>query len=102
MTVKASRSAAMTVPPFNTPRRPSMWAVGQSERLHSVRLRTLPPSRVALAQQDRGRRVPIPNSFDVHAAPCAHPAKAYKSQIWNYMATTCTHEAMADLDDTTS
>ena len=29
---------------------------------------------VALAQQDRGRRVPIPNSFDVHAAPCAHPA----------------------------
>ena len=43
---------------------------------------------VALAQQDRGRRVPIPNSFDVHAAPCAHPAKTYKSQIWNYMATT--------------
>ena len=37
--------AEMTVPPFNTPRSPSMWAMGQSDRLHRVRLRTLPPSR---------------------------------------------------------
>ena len=45
--VKASRStAAMTVPPFNTPRRPSMWAVGQSEKIAQCALtRTLPPSR---------------------------------------------------------
>src|SRR4051812_3491672 len=45
MTVKASRSAGMTVPPLSTPRRPAMWAAGQSERLQRVRLRTLPPSR---------------------------------------------------------
>ena len=29
--VNASRSGAMTVPPFSTPRRPSIWAMGQSE-----------------------------------------------------------------------
>ena len=29
---------------------------------------------VALAQQDRRRRVPIRNSFDVHGEACAHPA----------------------------
>jgi hypothetical protein len=45
VTVKASRSAAMTVPPLSTPRSPSMWAVGQSDRLQRVRLRTLPCSR---------------------------------------------------------
>src|SRR4051794_30831535 len=42
VTVKASRSAGMTTPPFNTPRRPSIWAWGQSDRLQRVRLRTLP------------------------------------------------------------
>ena len=62
----------VTVPPFNTPRRPSMWAVGQSERLHSVRATHLAAFAVALAQQDRGRRVPIPNSFDVHAGMLVH------------------------------
>ena len=36
---------------------------------------------VALAQQDRGGRVPIRNGFDVHGEACAHPAGAYKSQI---------------------
>jgi hypothetical protein len=45
VTVKASRSAAMTVPPLSTPRRPSTWTAGQSDRLQRVRLRTLPPSR---------------------------------------------------------
>ncbi len=43
--VKASRSAGITVPPLSTPRRPSIWASGQSDRLHSVRFRTLPFSR---------------------------------------------------------
>jgi hypothetical protein len=42
VTVTASRSAGMTVPPLSTPRRPSTWAAGQSERLQRVRLRTLP------------------------------------------------------------
>ncbi len=36
---------------------------------------------IALAQQDRGRRVPIRNGFDVHGEACAHPVAAYKSQI---------------------
>jgi hypothetical protein len=35
----------MTVPPLSTPRSPSMWAAGQSDRLQRVRLRTLPCSR---------------------------------------------------------
>ena len=39
------KEGAMTVPPRSTPRKPSMVAVGQSDRLHRVRLRTLPPSR---------------------------------------------------------
>jgi hypothetical protein len=45
VTVKASRSAGMTVPPLSRPRRPSIWAVGQLDRLHRVRLWTLPFSR---------------------------------------------------------
>ena len=36
---------------------------------------------VALAQENRRRRVPIRNGFDVHGEACAHPAGAYKSQI---------------------
>src|SRR3954447_6360396 len=45
VTVKASCSAGMTVPPLSTPRKPSTWAGDQPERLHSVRLRTLPAWR---------------------------------------------------------
>jgi hypothetical protein len=45
VTVKASCSSGMTVPPLSTPRRPSTWAEDQSERLHRVRLRTLPSWR---------------------------------------------------------
>jgi putative DNA primase/helicase len=41
----ANLSAGMTVPPLSTPRSPAMWASGQSDRLHSVRLCTLPFSR---------------------------------------------------------
>ena len=36
---------------------------------------------VALAQQDRGGRVPIRNGFDVHGEAWAHPSGRYKSQI---------------------
>src|SRR3954470_6942535 len=45
VTVKASCPAGMTVPPLSPPRSPSMCAGDQSERLHSVRLRTLPSWR---------------------------------------------------------
>jgi hypothetical protein len=36
---------AMTVLPLSTPCKPSIWAVSQSERLHNVRLHTLPFSQ---------------------------------------------------------
>ena len=86
MTVKASRSAAMTVPPFNTPRRPSMWAVGQSE--DCTVCAHLAAFAVALAQQDRAGGEFRFRTASTYMPHHAHPAKAYKSQIWNYMATT--------------
>ena len=42
---------------------------------------------IALAQQDRGGRVPVGDGFDIHGGSMSTPAPAYKSQILDYMAT---------------
>jgi hypothetical protein len=44
-TVNAAWSPATTVPPLSRALKPATSAGGQALRLHSVRLRTLPPSR---------------------------------------------------------
>ena len=58
--------AGMTVPPLSTPRRPSMWAAGQSERLQRVTFTDLSTLAIAFAQQDGRGRVPVGDGFDIH------------------------------------
>ena len=64
--------AGAAVPPLSSVRRPSTISVGQWDRFAMVRFLILPPSRIALPQQDGGRRVPVRDGFDIHGAimPC--------------------------------
>jgi hypothetical protein len=42
---------------------------------------------IALAQQDRGRRIAVRDGFNIHGATSAQLARPYKHQNLDYMAT---------------
>jgi hypothetical protein len=52
-------------------------------RLAFVDLAVLP---MALAQQDRGRRIPVADGLDINGGTGAYPSPSYKSQELDYMA----------------